>query len=80
MSTRIPTREVMERLGLKSTKTLFRRRTDCKDPQSRKLRTFLEPNVHFFPMAPGSSQLVWDWEKTERAWHQALKIDGKGAS
>jgi hypothetical protein len=77
MSTMLPTREVMERLGILSTKTLFRRRTDCRDPRTKTLRTFLEPGVHFFSLTPGSTRLIWDWEKTERAWKQALKLDSK---
>lgn len=70
------TRQVMERLGLNSTKTLFRRRTDYNDPRCKHLLRFLEPGVHFRRKSPDSSQLVWNWEKTRRAWAQALQING----
>ena len=77
MSNRISTREVMERLGITNSKTLFRRRTDYNDPRCQQLLLFLEPGIHFFPKSQGAKQLVWDWEKTKRAWDQALAIQGK---
>ena len=68
------TREVMERLGILSTKTLFRRRTDYNDPRSRSLERFLEPGIHFRRLSPNSSKLTWDLEKTVRAWDQAIAL------
>lgn len=68
------TKQVLERLGLNCTKTLFRRRTDYKDSRCEDLMQFLEPGIHFRRKTPGSTQLVWNWEKTERAWEQALRL------
>ena len=68
------TRQVLEELGLNSTKTLFRRRTDYKDRQSEKTKRFLKPGIHFRRKSPDSGQLVWNWEKTARAWDQAIKL------
>jgi len=70
----------MERLGLNSTKTLFRRRTDYNETRSENTLRFLEPGIHFRRKSPDTSQLVWNWEKTQRAWEQALKMSGKGCS
>jgi hypothetical protein len=54
------TRQVLEELGLNSTKTLFRRRTDYKDHQSEKKQRFLKPGIHFRRKSPDSGQLVWN--------------------
>ena len=68
------TKDVLDRLGLTSSKTLFRRRTDYRDPRSQKLTTFLQPNVHFRRLSPNSNRLVWDLEETVKAWDQATAI------
>ena len=68
------TREVMERLGHASSKTLFRRRVDYADQRVPADQKFLIPGVHFQRKSPGSMQLVWDWQKTKAAWEQALRV------
>ena len=68
------TREVLDRLGLNNSKTLFRRRTDFKEPRRKEVARFLEEGIHFRRKSPDSTQLVWDLELTERAWKQALEI------
>ena len=68
------TKEVMQMLGLNSTKTLHRRRTDYKEACSGNVQRFLEPGIHFRRKSPDSSQLVWNLQKTKRAWKQAMKV------
>ena len=68
------TREVLDRLGLNNSKTLFRRRTDFHEPRRKEVNRFLEEGIHFRRKSPDSTQLVWDLELTERAWKQALEI------
>jgi len=68
------TKDVLERLGLNSYKTLFRRRTDYHERRKLKLQQFLEHGIHFRKKSPDSNQLVWDLELTERAWKQAIDI------
>ena len=72
------TKEVLSALGLESSKSLFRRRTDYVDSARAATQRFLEPNIHFRKKTPGSTQLVWDLERTKRAWETALKLSSKG--
>jgi len=71
------TKEVLDRLGLASPKTLFRRRTDYIDTRREAVTRFLEPNIHFRRKSPDTTQLVWDLESTVRAWNTATAITGK---
>ena len=73
------TKEVLKALGLESSKSLFRRRSDYIDNSRGATHRFLEPNIHFRKKTPGSTQLVWDLERTVRAWATALKLSSKGA-
>ena len=69
------TKEVMAKLLLKDSKTLFRRRTDYNDPRSQNLTTFLKPGVHFRFKSPGcTNALLWDLEATINAWETAVQI------
>ena len=65
------TREMVELLGLKSEKTLFRRRTDY--PADTSTPQFLERGIHFQAKTPGASQLSWDPDATTRAWNTAVR-------
>ena len=68
------TREVLDRLGLSNSKTLFRRRTDFKEPRRKEVARFLEEGIHFRRKSPDSTQLVWDLYRTKLAWHAALAL------
>ena len=74
------TKEVMERLGLGNNKTLFRRRTDFQEKEQKVALKFLEPGIHFRRMSPGSTRLVWDLDRTVKAWEAALKLQATGAA
>ena len=60
-ASRVPSAEMARILNV-SVKTLHRHRQ--LEDESR----FLELGKHFFRRSPSSSELVWDVEKTKKAW------------
>ena len=74
----VSTKEMVQLLGLESEKTLFRRRTDYGSDRCLDQR-FLERGIHFQSKTPGSAQLVWDPERTKRAWDAACSIKEEAA-
>lgn len=70
----------MTRLGLGDSKTLFRRRTDFQETQQRVTLRFLEPDIHFRRISPDSTRLVWDMDRTVKAWETALKLQAAEAA
>ena len=55
------TKEVLSALGLESSKSLFRRRTDYVDSARATTQRFLEPNIHFRKKTPGSTRSSGIW-------------------
>ena len=69
------TREMLARLGLSNSKTLFRRRLDFHEPNRQRVTKFLEEGIHYRRKSPDCPQLVWDLDLTERAWLAACSND-----
>ena len=67
------TREVLGALGLKDSKTLFRRRT-VYEPRRKEVIRFLEEGIHYRRKSPDSTQIVWDLHRTKLAWYAAVAL------
>lgn len=67
------TREVLNRLGLLDAKTLHRRRQDYFDKNNpvKPEHQVFQLGVHYAKKSPNSGVILWDMEKTLRAWKTA---------
>ena len=67
------TREVCARLGLQSNRSLLRRKLDTHETARPHQLKFLKEGLHFRAKSPGCKALIWDLERTVKAWEAAVK-------